>query len=435
MAVTSTRRPPDHTAAVIIQSKPAPSAQDGMPTPLSPKQVRADNAIHLYRLDGVGDMIFMEPAVRKLKAQFPEDQLILHTRSRYVQIGEFIGFDAVIPCDTKRGGYNDGINLNWALEHHAASRLMDRVTVWEDILRVPCGDEPVSFGRGAMGKDMLASHPRYSPDKPSLYLSPFSVYRERSVPPGRVSDAIGPLTERFNVVTAAPPSSLPKPDGVDAAHYAFLVAKHEALLFCASMGCVSFPTAGLADWVTLVAACDVALSSDTGGMYVAAASGIPTVGLFEHVEPWLRLKRFPGTRGVLLRDQTCQCDHHGPCTKTRETCHETLTPAFLLAQVEAVLDGETGYVDGEGKPLAEPLLDVVIVGGNPRPADRRRTEFSVRDVCRGINYRMCDGSSAPPSPAPYATCRMEVPAGTLLNRDDVWARFTQSVLPQPGGKP
>ena len=432
MAMKTTKRPPVHDAARLVTTavKPRPGgrAAVGHPefeTPM-PARVRNSGSIHLVRLDGVGDMLFMEPAIRKLKAHCQGQAIILHTRARYTAMATAIGFDSTEVCENKSGSHEPGVNLNWALEQHAAAHVMDRVSIWEDILRVGVGDQPVSIAAIASGKPLLASHPHYHSDRPSLYFSPFSVYRDRSIPAHAVEAALLSLVSKYNVVLTAPAhwdkrASL----ATNHPHAAFLAEKAETVSAAADAGALVFPETTVLGWFALAGACDVALSSDTGGMYVAASAGVPTVGLFEHVPPWLRLKRFPGTRGVLLRGEGCRCDHHGPCNKPREECRDLLTPEFLVNQIEAVLAGEMGYFLADGTQVSEPVLQIDIEEGHPSAI--RATEFSAREACRGLNFRIGPAATSPGGHPPYLECRIVVQAGDMLNRDDVWAEFTRQL--------
>lgn len=432
MAMKATKRPPIQDAARLVMTtvKPRPGGQaaGGHPefeTPM-PARVKNSGSIRLVRLDGIGDMLFMEPAVRKLKAQCPGETIILHTRARYTELASLVGFDAAEICEQKSGSYDQCVNLNWALEQHPASHVMDRVSIWEDILRVGIGNQPALFGEVHGGKEKLRGHPLYRENKPCLYLSPFSVYRDRSIPPYAVEAALPMLVSKYNVVlTARLHWDKKSPLPVDHPHAVFLAENSDTIRSAAACGCLVFTQTTVMDWFALAGACDVALSSDTGGMYVAASAGVPTAGLFEHVPPWLRLRRFPGTRGVLLRGEGCRCDHHGPCNKPREECRDLLTPEFLADQIEAVLAGETGYFLADGTQVSEPVLQIDISVG---PASAiRATEFSVREACRGLNFRIGSASTEPDGPPPYRECRIEVQAGDMLNRDDVWAEFTRQL--------
>jgi len=432
MAIKAMKRPPVQDAARLVMTtvKPRPGSQAvvGHPefdTPM-PARVRNSGSIHLVRLDGVGDMLFMEPAIRKLKAQCSGQAIILHTRARYTDMAPAIGFDAAEVCENKSGSHGSAVNLNWALEQHAASHVMDRVSIWEDILRVGIGDEPVSIAAVASGKALLASHPQYHSDRPSLYFSPFSAYRDRSIPAAAVTEAIPILLSTYNVVLTAP-AYWDKTTALATNHpnATFIAEKAETISAAADAGALVFPETTVLDWFALAGACDVALSSDTGGMYVAASAGVPTVGLFEHVPPWLRLRRFPGTRGVLLRGEGCRCDHHGPCNKPREECRDLLTPEFIANQIEAVLAGETGYFLADGSQVAEPLLQIDIEEGHASAI--RATEFSAREACRGLNFRIGPADKSYGSPSSYRECRIVVKAGDMLNRDDVWAEFTRQL--------
>jgi len=257
-------------ANVTATVRERPRGNPELEVPPHPQDVIKNDAIHLYRLDGVGDMMFMEPAIRKLKAYMGDTQLILHTRQRYQELWPLIGFDGGVVEESKVGGYNDGVNLNWALENHAASRLLDRVSQWEDILHIQIGDEQVRMSPGKHGRDMLQDHPNYDPKKPSLYYEPFSVYADRSLYPDLVRETFHILRSKYNVVMAASTWVVPNVPTIDWEHGAFVVEKIAAQKYCWGAGACGFVNTNLTNWFALAGACDAALCMDTGALYVAA---------------------------------------------------------------------------------------------------------------------------------------------------------------------
>ena len=94
--------------------------------------------------------------------------------------------------------------------------------------------------------------------------------------------------------------------------------------------------------VALTDRCAVFLANDSGPMHIAAALGVPTVGLFGPTHPKLGFAPQGAHSKVLSVNAPCSpCSLHGsaPCKKARRACMEDLSPARVLEAIEPLIPG------------------------------------------------------------------------------------------------
>lgn len=358
---------------------------------------------HLWRSGGLGDLIFMEPAVRKLKAMHPKTRLVLHAPAAYECLSPLLGFDGFEPNAEGRC-VGIGLDLHWGPETHAGWYCLDRVSIFEDLIGVPIGDEPVVLD---VPKDESLIRPKWCAALPFLAFLPFAAagtgLSSRSLPGKQIVALIEALSAEYTVVML---HHGPLPE---------LVKRTSA---------VCFENTTMEQFLATVADCDKCLAVDSGGLYLAAAAGVPSVGIYDHVAPWLRAKRFPNIYSLYLRRPTCECRQHEDCT-----CPEKgEAPCKFFDPTEALECVRDAWVGG-GKMASvftdrcfdPPDLAVRIFG----TGDRRATEFSLAHALAGIKWY--DG--APDMGAGFS---LGVKAGDLISRKD--ALKSLSDLQEPGFK-
>lgn len=336
--------------------------------PLSVAPVPSE--LHLWRSGGLGDFVFMEPALRKLKAQHPSRKLILHAPEKYRYIHNLIGFDEFEANETGTI-QGEGIDLHWALERHPGWYCLDRASIWEDILGVPVGEHAVQL---TVDKHPVLRHNR----KPTLCFLPLaSNYGPggRSLPPDHAVTLARALCEHYTVVVPSAGDALDGFQYTEAECYQNLTMKA---------------------FVRLVASCDKCLGVDSGGIYVAAAAGVPTVGLFGHVDPWLRIPRFPYLSALDLRSPTCQCEQHGTCSRPvngeapcKYVAPEAIWKALLCQasyRCHSAADGSptprfavtAARDDGkETTPTQDANLDHILAGLKARFGEKVKPDFTL----------------------------------------------------------
>ena len=325
-------------------------------------------AEHHWRSGGLGDFVFMEPALRKLKAQDPTRRLVLHAPEKYRAIHKLIGFDDFEGNETGVC-MGEGLDLHWTLERHPGWYCLDRVSIWEDILEVPVGDEAVQL-------DVVRS-PELLPipkgDKPTLCFLPFASNAGtagRSLPMDHIVTLSKALSHSYEVVL---PVGFPPCEDLRSSR-AHLIGPLD-----------------LQNFMPLVASCDKCLGVDSGGIYVAAAAGVPTVGLYSHVDPWLRIRRFPLLYGLDLRDPTCQCEQHGTCSRpVRNECPcKYVAPEVVLYALGT--DGGQCYSPSREGYILRPRVTAVRDDGKPTT---RTQDFNLDHIFSGLVARFGENPRA-----------------------------------------
>jgi len=288
--------------------------------------------VHLWREGGLGDLVFLEPALRRLP------QAILHTLfasevaamlARRVEPGA--------AADRPAGG----VDLENLLELHPRAHDWDRVSLWEDILGLSMGSEAPRVVLPGGGHEFVAGHPRFDGAKPVLCFSPASGFGARTafrgIPWSILPNLIAGLAEKYNVVMATPfPQSRPE-----------------------FAGALTFENVELLQYMQIVGSCDVFLGMDSGGSHLASAAGIPTVAIYEHVPPWLRMWRLPHQHALYMRRADCSCTFHESCPavgdlgpdRYEEPCKAHLTAEMLLP---VLADAQAGTAERLYGPDALP---------------------------------------------------------------------------------
>lgn len=296
--------------------------------------------IHLWRQGGVGDLIFMQPAILRLKAVI-EGNLVHHASENVRWLSRRIGFDELMPHEDgeKRG---PGMDLEWSLENHPTMLFLDRASIWELVLGLSVSNMPVELARPTCEPPRM-----HRSTKPRIYFSPWTSggYLGRSTPPSVAKKLVDALKQKYQVLTCF--SGEPQPQmeiGED----------------------VRLTKLNLEQWAAAIATCEVALSNDTGGLYLAAGMGVPTVGIYDHVAPWLRFRRFRSATAIWLRDPICNCTHHDHCPRTGEGDGRLPEPCKLKLDADDVIDkvancekhfGVT-WAPSVGKWLDPPLVSI-----------------------------------------------------------------------------
>ncbi|HUU45340.1 MAG TPA: glycosyltransferase family 9 protein [Acidobacteriota bacterium] len=93
--------------------------------------------------------------------------------------------------------------------------------------------------------------------------------------------------------------------------------------------------------MTRIAACCVFLSSDSGLMHVAAALGVPTIGLFGPTHPALGFAPVGAHTTAIHAGTSCSpCHRHGraPCYRDRRYCFDDMNPETIAAIVRGYLN-------------------------------------------------------------------------------------------------
>ena len=309
--------------------------------PLQIQSINDDTeTIHISRVDGMGDLLFMQPALKQLKKQFPQLKIVLHTHPDRSFMKNFLDIDQVIH-DCKKDGRNT-INLNWSLEHHPATRCLDRVTIWQYVFNTTITDDIVEIRRPLsykQGCNLLAQHPGYHSHKPNLYYAPYAAHDGRALENDNLADTVKALSHKYNII---------------------YLTSGEARIGFGWENVLQYPWTTLEEFYHLLCGCDVGWCTDTGGLYFAAAMGIPCIGVYDHVEPWLRTKRIPNIRALSGRLPQCMCQHHSKCTRNFEVCRSFINTDLMEHELDVVQQGTPeAFINIDAwtlRPMQEPRI-------------------------------------------------------------------------------
>jgi hypothetical protein len=166
----------------------------------------------------------------------------------------------------------------------------------------------------------------------------------------------------------------------------------------------------------MAAACDIGLANDSGSLYWMAANGVPCVGIYDHVQPWLRCYRFPQIKPVMSRWPVCQCHHHGSCSRAqggRSPC-KAIPAEFLLNALAECAAGDRALCNPWMAPQRPPTVRVTISGDG----DRRITELC---VARALSVLPQDGADERYS--------LDLNAGQVFAAKDLWGALTMMEMP------
>jgi hypothetical protein len=363
--------------------------------------------VGIWRLDGMGDLFFMGAAICRLKAKDLDRVFTLHTKPHLAEIGKYIGFDNVETTFDKSGEYGEGLDWNLALEGHEAMYLLDRVSIWEDVAGLPISSSTLTVRGPAPDRKTLRAAIGADDDKPALYFAPFSAHGIgcRSLVPAMKNRLIAALSEHYHVVA---------------------MTNLDRFMGDFSMeGCTEFVGLTVDQCMGLVAACDCCLSIDSGGAYVSALLGVPTVVIYEHVMPWLRTARIPGILAFSARLPDCSCRHHEHCPKgdlMSEPCKHDLPVDRIIEALEQAREGETGFSEDiwTGERLHRERLIISSAG----PITDPLTRASIEEALAGLDW-----TYGPVEERPQDFI-IRVANGDSVDRQAIWRVMTSGIKPR-----
>ena len=102
---------------------------------------------------------------------------------------------------------------------------------------------------------------------------------------------------------------------------------------------------GLREVMIRIASCTTFVSSDSGLMHLAAALGVPSLGLFGPTHPALGFAPVgPGARAFHAGTECSPCHRHGaaPCYRERRFCFDDLNPAEIARAITEAISTNAG---------------------------------------------------------------------------------------------
>ena len=356
----------------------------------SPWQVRGTRRILLVNMAGLGDIVMMTPAVRAIKAAYPDSTLELLTIDRSADLAAGIpGIDKIhsVPIEYRfagpaaalkflvtllalRGARFDAL-LNFSLVSSFGGLLKARlinglvragisacrvlrglgaagdVTAYEEVIEQksevaltarllePLGisalDLEINYSPGAEEKKKVSRDlaQRGLSGRPLIGLNPGAFRPSRRWPLEKWKALAGLLLEKY-------PGALLVVTGS---------AQEEALASALKVSDRVFAAAGLysvRENAALYGLLDVFITNDTGPMHLAAAAGTKTVCIFGPGDHWRFSPAVPESRKRVVRKDIAGCDM--PCYKfdcPNTACLETISPEEVLAAAQELLGGNT----------------------------------------------------------------------------------------------
>ncbi len=332
----------------------------------------------------VGDCIFAIPAVQRLKREFPSARLTVLVARWLVPIWELVeGVDEIIPFEL-RGGIRD-LPGKRRLVSQLRDRNFDLAVIFprsfESALWIHRAGVPRRWGYKAGARSFLLTRPVRSDQ--DYRQAPRIDYYYRLLDGGRSKEP--PVPARLAIPPAVRRQALDllSAEGIDpdkrplvgfhprasygpakcwpAAKFSRLAGKLTrrrkaiVLLFgsgrerqlleeiVAGAGKDTVNLAGRTDLKTLAALlslCRVVVANDSGPLHLAAALGVPVVGLYGSTDPVATGPRGARTR-VIYKGISCSPCLYRVCPRDF-ACMERITPEEVLTAVEELWPAEHG---------------------------------------------------------------------------------------------
>lgn len=351
-----------------------------------PWTVRGRRKILLVNMAGVGDMVMMTPAIRALRAAYPDAMLEVLCLERGREIAEGLPGVDKVHAVPQRGGRPGPLELlklgrtllglrgagfdalvNFSLLSSRAGLLKARLinalvgpplcvcralkglgpagghTVFEDEVENVSEVELISRLLLPLGIELRDTEIKYVPGdeektrvsgdlaarglrgRPLIGLNPGAFRPSRRWPVGHWQGLIRLLLQKYPealIIVTGSPSEKALAEELEISDRVFV-----------SAGLYS-----LRENAALYALTDVFITNDTGPMHVAAAVGAKTVCIFGPGDHWRFSPSVPESRKKLVRKDTPDCEI--PCYKAHcpnPACLTSITPEEVMAAAEELL--------------------------------------------------------------------------------------------------
>lgn len=330
----------------------------------------------------MGDNIFTLPAVRRLRELFPEARLTILVRSSLGSLWEMVPEVNDVIVHDLRGGWRD-LKRKRVLIGMLRSRGFELAVIFprsfESALLIRLAGIPRRWGYAEEGRSLLLTRAVRSPlgyrnthridyyyrligGEENSHPVPFA----RIVPSGDLLDRAWELLReetgyggRGSLIGFHPRASygpakcwplekfarlaelLVKKTGVPVLLFGSDEERDILRQVVEAAGAGVFNLAGktnLKELAALIKLCRVFVANDSGPLHLAAALGVPVVGIYGSTDP---AATGPRGRGVRIIYKGVDCS---PCLKricpTDFKCMEEITPEEVMGQVEELLDQE-----------------------------------------------------------------------------------------------
>lgn len=326
----------------------------------------------IVRFSSLGDIVLTAPVTRAFRQAFPGAEIVFATRAIYEPLAiQLPGVNRVLSFEPRQG--------LWPLIRQVRRERFDALIDLHANLRsrwlaaLGGAGRTVRYNkrhlaRMAMTRGMRRSIPsRHTVDLYLDTLTPFGIPAFDRLPALMLSD-----TARDEVATrlqahgilpgdrilglapgaSSPPKRWPAHYFAQAADH-FAEVRHTRTLLIgsphdreAAQGVLTAMKSPVIDWTgalglsllpAAIQRCQALISNDSGSMHIAAAVGVPVVGLFGPTHPCLGFAPTGPSSIAISLDLPCSpCSLHGdrPCHLKTHACLETLTAADVIGDLD-----------------------------------------------------------------------------------------------------
>jgi len=342
------------------------------PRPWDPAQDWNGRSILLCRSGGFGDLLFLTPLLRAMRAKWPRVSLSFaatpHCHDALMDLPELdallaypvpqadlerydavLWFEGVIEWDPRAREVDSvqlhadfaGVELTEGRQMHFRAHLRHLESMRHRFPRLMVEMKAPDSNRREQRILVSASDPPFSPlppvqnqkrRLPRIGIQCSASAKCRTYPASRLGELLQALPTHWQLVLFDTPRPLEKDES------------------CPTM--ISLPTQqpplSFAQSCAVLADCDVVIAPDSALVHVAGALGIPTIGLYGPF-PW-QLRTIHAPRTVGLNGTNCKlapCFHHdresyfpahGPCHKTgRCEALYSIEPLHIVSEVKKLL--------------------------------------------------------------------------------------------------
>jgi heptosyltransferase-2 len=335
------------------------------------------NRVLVIRLSHLGDVILTEPVIRSIKSAHPGAEIDYLTRSEYADAVRLMDGDLrVLPVDvagddrtlrglarTARRFCPEPYDLMLDLHYNLRSWWMRRQVRANRIITYPKNYR----SRRKAVKRKIHTVGLHSVDLYLAALRQAGIQPESRIPRLAVTGSVGDETDYlslfgipegnfavFAVGASHPPKHYPLPQWVKLAELVInrmdcniVILERENWDYLNLFD--GIPCSGrlskriglrLNELARVISKAAFAVSNDSGIMHLAAAVGIPTVGLFGPTHPSLGFSPLGDSCRAITVDEECSpCSRHGEreCYRSERFCFTRMTPELIIRQIEELI--------------------------------------------------------------------------------------------------
>jgi ADP-heptose:LPS heptosyltransferase len=296
----------------------------------------------VWRAGGFGDLLFIRPCPQKLKELYPTCTIIFGTRADYFDVlKDWECIDSVVPVPLMAwNGYN---LADYHLSFHGiveSCREAEQIDI-HDIFARHCRLDPdnVEWNTPMVARPPVVGDKEDALQYQYLHKGGYVVVQPRPSAPLR-TPLMGSMVAAINAATA---QGLP----VFVTDTPARFQEVDSLISCCERPDMvhRFNGRGLSDVIRLITWARLVVAPDSAGMHIAAAQGVPSIGLYGPFPGRVRCSRYPLAKWVETPlDPGCcksggrECFlHRMEACDSQYSCWKNLDNAKLAAMIKEAL--------------------------------------------------------------------------------------------------